>query len=202
MARPVEIDRDQAFRKAGELFWRRGYTATSLNDLLQATGMGKGSFYAAFGSKERLFEAILDWYDETSAAARRRVSETHKGLGALRQFLDSTLIDLSDAKRQRGCLLVNSVVELEGVEPNLHQLASRYLQALEDRCMQYIEEARSAGEIREDVGTTELAALTATLLQGLRVDSRMGRTRESLKQRIDAFLSLISLSPISKNTQR
>ena len=169
MARPVEIDRDQAFRKAGELFWRRGYTATSLNDLLQATGMGKGSFYAAFGSKEGLFEATLDWYHESSAAARRKVSETHKGIGALREFLDATMIEVSEAKRRRGCLLVNSVIELEGVKPDLHRRARRYLQALEDRCMQYLEEARSAGEIREYVGTTELAALTASLLQGLRV---------------------------------
>ena len=197
MARPVEIDRDQAFRKARELFWRRGYRATSLNDLLGATGMGKGSFYAAFGSKEALFEATLNWYHDRSAAARRKVSNTHKGLAALREFLDSTLIDISDARRRRGCLLVNSVVELEGVEPRLHRIANRYLQALEQRCMTYLDEARLAGEIREDLEIAQLAALTASLLQGLRVDSRMGRSRESLGQRIDVFLTLIS-----NNTQR
>ena len=110
----------------------------------------------------------------------------------MREFLDSTLIDVSDARRRRGCLLVNSVIELEGVEPGLHRIANRYLQALEQRCLTYLDEARAAGEIRQDVETAQLAALTATLLQGLRVDSRMGRSRESLKQRIDTFLSLFS----------
>ena len=129
---------------------------------------------------------------ESSAAARTKASGTHKGLAALRGFLDSTLIDVSEAKRRRGCLLVNSVIELEGVEPGLHRTANRYLQALEQRCLDYLDEARAAGEIREDLETTQLAALTATLLQGLRVDSRMGRSRESLRQRVDAFLSLIS----------
>ncbi len=192
MARPVEINRDQAFRRARELFWRRGYRATSLNDLLDATGMGKGSFYAAFGSKEALFEATLDWYHESSVAARSKVSDTHKGLAALHEFIDSTLIDVSEARRRRGCLLVNSVIELEGVEPGLHRIANRYLQALEQRCLDYLEEARVAGEIREDLGTPQLAGLAATLLQGLRVDSRMGRNRESQRQRVDTFLSLIS----------
>ncbi len=194
MARPVEIDRDHAFRKARELFWRRGYRATSLNDLLDATGMGKGSFYAAFGSKEALFEATLDWYHASSAAARRKVNGSHAGLAALREFLDSTLIDVSDARRRRGCLLVNTVVELEGVEPGLHRVAKRYLQALEQRCLDYLNEARAAGEIRSHIETPQLAALTATLLQGLRVDSRMGRSRDSLQERVDAFLSLISNS--------
>ncbi len=191
MARPVQIDRHQAFRKARELFWRRGYRATSLHDLLAATGMGKGSFYAAFGSKQAVFEAALEWYHQHSAAARRRISETHEGLAALREFLDSTLINQPAAGRRRGCLLVNSVIELESVEPELHQLASRYLQELEQRCMTCLQEARAAGELKDNLDTSQLAALTATLLQGLRVDSRMGRSREALRQRVDLFISLI-----------
>ena len=130
MARPVEIDRHQAFRNARELFWRRGYRATSLRDLLEVTGMGKGSFYAAFGSKEALFEATLNWYHERSAVTARGISTKHRGLAALREFLDQTLIDIPAASRRRGCLLVNSVVELEGLEPALHRLANTFLQAL------------------------------------------------------------------------
>ncbi len=202
MPRPIEINRDHAFHKASELFWRRGYRATSLNDLLDVTGMGKGSFYAAFGSKKKLFEATLTWYHKRSTAARRKSSDNHRGLAALREFLDATLIDISDVKRRRGCLLVNSVIELEGVEPELHRLANNYLKALEQRCLAYLEEARVAGEVGADLGTAELAALSATLLQGLRVDSRMGHSREALKQRVNAFLTLISNTPQTNRNHR
>lgn len=190
MARPVEIDRDDALRKALDLFWRKGYRATSLNDLLHATGMGKGSFYAAFGSKQALFECVLERYHAASASATGH--HTRKGLTALRNFLDVTMIKLAPAQRRRGCLLVNSVLELEGVEPQLHKIANRYLQDLESRCLRYLCDAQASGELKQALDPDDLAALTATLLQGLRVDSRMGRSQNQLRQRVDLFISLIA----------
>ncbi|MEM8769691.1 MAG: helix-turn-helix domain-containing protein, partial [Pseudomonadota bacterium] len=145
MARPIEIDREQAFRSARDLFWRRGYRATSLSDLLDATAMGKGSFYAAFQSKEALFRATLAWYRDRAAAAHRRIRESKRGLSALREVLESTLLEVSSEERRRGCLLVNSVLELEGVEPELHEIATRYLSQLEEQCTSYLDEARTLG---------------------------------------------------------
>ena len=190
MARPIEIDRDKAFRKSADLFWRRGYRATSLNDLLDATGMGKGSFYAAFGSKEELFATTLKWYRDR--AFNNGSDLMHQGLAGLRHFLDTTLINIPATKRRCGCLLVNSVVELEGVEPELHRLASNYLSELETRCLAYIGEANGLGEINSQLNVEQLAPLTSTLLQGLRVDSRMRRSRNELAARIDTFIFLVS----------
>ena len=66
MARPVQIDRQRALKAARGVFWRRGYNATSMSHLLDAMGMGAGSFYAAFDNKSRLFARVLDDYTDWS----------------------------------------------------------------------------------------------------------------------------------------
>lgn len=192
MARPVEIDRATATRNARALFWRKGYLATSLRDLLAITHMGKGSFYAAYGSKEALFVQTLDWYHLMSQATRDEVSLTHRGLDALEQFLNITLINVSAQKRKRGCLLVNTVIELEGVEPKLYNRAKEYLQTLENACLDFLLTAKDSGELRKDLKPEDLAQLCATLLQGLRVDARLGYDRALLSQRITLFRQLIA----------
>ena len=64
MARPKEFDPEVAVDRAMDLFWRKGYGATSPNDLVAELGIGKGSLYAAFGSKRALFDLALDRYRE------------------------------------------------------------------------------------------------------------------------------------------
>ncbi|MEM1433544.1 MAG: TetR/AcrR family transcriptional regulator [Pseudomonadota bacterium] len=192
MGRPIEIDREQAFRAALALFWQRGYQGTSLRELLHATGMGKGSFYAAFGSKEALFRSALDWYHQWTLAAKREIAAEHQGLSALRAFLGATLIGVRAPKRRRGCLLVNSVVELAETEPALHRLAARYLRLLEHTCLEYLEQAAAAGELRPALTPATLAPLVATLIEGLRVDARLGTGPGALQQRVDALLELVT----------
>ena len=191
MGRPIQIDRAAAVRKAADVFWRRGYVATSLNDLELATGMGKGSFYAAFGSKQALFESIVESYHQRSVAVIREVGESKQGLAALEEFLRLTMIDVPDAKRRRGCLLVNSVVELDGVHSQLYRRVRGYLLKLEGACLAWLEEARAAGELRADLAPSALAPLVASLLHGLRVDSRLGQRREALRAKVETFVALV-----------
>ena len=197
MARPVQIDRDKAFRNAADLFWQRGYLTTSLADLESATGMGKSSFYAAFGSKQALFEAVVDNYHHRSEALIRDINASYTGLAALRAFIDQTLLQVGTRKRRYGCLLVNSVIELEGVEPTLYRRASEHLQKLEITCQRWLAAAAEEGALNTALNVEELSRLTASLLHGLRVDSRLGHSPEQLTARVGAFFTLISTSPQS-----
>ncbi len=191
MARPIEIDRDKAFRSASELFWRQGYGATSLQHLLEATGMGKGSFYAAFGSKEALFESILDDYQARSSASFERIRSEQKGLAAIRAFISRTLLDVPAARRRKGCLLVNSILELEGVDRRLHGRASDCLDDLRSTLISCFEEARNANELATTESPEALGDLLTTLLQGWRVESRRGVSRQKLQDQAALFFDLI-----------
>lgn len=191
MARPVEIDREQAFDAASELFWRQGYQSTSLQDLLKVTGMGRSSFYAAFQSKEALFESVVCSYGRDFTSLLEKIRAREKGLTAIRTFLDRTLIGPPDSVRCKGCLLVNSVLELEGVDERLHRLAVEYLGELDHAVIGCLEEAERAGQLRDGVDVTAVGRLLTSLIEGWRVASRAGATRQELLSQIEQFLALI-----------
>lgn len=195
MSRPIEIDRDRAFSAAAATFWCRGYRATSLQDLLSATGMGRSSFYAAFGSKEALFEAVIADYRRSFVALLKRSRATRQGLSALEAFLDATLIRIPDAQRRRGCLLVNSVLELEGVDARLHALAVAYLAELDRAVGECLAEAARGAELRPELDPDALAALLVSLIEGWRVASRTGLSRQQLRLQVDRFFELIRRRP-------
>ena len=177
---------------AKEAFWRRGYGATSMNHLLEATGMGSGSFYAAFDSKARLFEMVVDDYSAWCNKQFETFRQQCRGLDVLRAFLEKTLINISDDNRRRGCLLVNSALELEGVEPRLHRLVSAGLGELEREIHRCLVEADAQGQLREEVDIQESVGLLMSLIEGLRVGSRLGLSREEARRRVDAMLAMLS----------
>ena len=192
MARPVEIDRDQAFSAASELFWRQGYVATSLQDLLAATDMGKGSFYAAFDSKEALFEAVLEAYQARSAASFERIRSEQQGLSAIRTFINRTLLDVSATNRRKGCMLVNTLLELEGVDDRLYRRAGQSLEHLKQTLRSCFEEARAAEELTSTESSEVLAGLLTSLLQGWRVESRKGISGSELRRQTTLFFDLVA----------
>ena len=106
MPRVKLFDEEEALKKAMELFWEKGYANTSLCDLTDHLGIGKGSFYATFGSKEALFAASLDLYKK---ASRDKISallssEPDIKIG-LRKFLEFNLEELLKHPEGKGCFI-------------------------------------------------------------------------------------------------
>jgi TetR/AcrR family transcriptional repressor of nem operon len=192
MARPVQIDRAQALKAARDVFWRQGYTATSMSQLLETMGIGSGSFYAAFDNKAKLFERVVDDYTQWSMNQFVKVRHDHRGLEAIRAFLNKTLIDISDSARHKGCLLVNSVLELDDVEPRLYEHVHDALGCLEEMIQQCIDEAITMKALRPDIDEHDAVGLLMSLIQGLRVESRLGLGKEEAQSRVNALLRLVS----------
>ena len=190
MARPVEIDRDQAFQEAYELFWTRGYVSTSLNQLLETLGIGRSSFYAAFNSKEALFVDVLDEYHEQIRQKFARVRDKHEGMAALCTYLYQSGVNVSAAQRRKGCLAINSAVELAGVDDALHDRAVDILRTIETELLQVFEECERLGELTSDQSPAALARTFSIALQGLNVSFRQGFTRSQTKKSVDDLLDL------------
>ena len=190
MARPVEIDRDQAFQQAYELFWYRGYVSTSLNQLLETLGIGRSSFYAAFASKEALFVDVLDEYHEQIRGNFRRIRKKHEGMAALRAYLYQSGVNVSAVQRRKGCLAINSAVELADVDDALHGRAIDILRTIEAELLQIFEECERLGELDTNQSPEALARTFWIALKGLNVSFRQGFTRSQTKQSVDDLLSL------------
>ena len=186
MARPVEFDVEAARESAMILFWRKGYLASSLPELLDAMGISRGSFYAAFEDKRSLFVECLDLFagrtHEMLARGRARMGP----LDALRRFLERNFLRADDRHSRNGCMLVNTVIELAGVDDELSARASAHLQALQadfEACL--LDSGFPKGR------AAELAAFLMTLNEGLRVSTRRNVPRRQQLERIDTAFRLI-----------
>ena len=109
MARLVEFDVSKAQDKALVLFWRKGYQATSLADLLEAMGIGRSSFYAAFGDKRSLFLACLDLFGARTQGILLRTRSDIPPLDLLQNFFERQFVGSGAARAQWGCMLVNTI---------------------------------------------------------------------------------------------
>ena len=170
MARPIEFDRSKALNRALVLFWRQGYQATTLAGLLAAMGISRSSFYAAFTDKRGLFIECLDQFSVRTLELLQSARTQMPPVDALQSFFGRNFISAGGAAAARGhwgCMLVNTVLELAGVDDDLSARASRHLgdmQRVFQACLQ-------------DAGATpaqaeELAAMLMLFNEGVRVSSR------------------------------
>ena len=167
VARPIAFDRPQAVNRALALFWRQGYQATTLADLLQAMGIGRSSFYAAFTDKRTFFTECLDlWATRTLDLLEH--ARTHKPpVDALQDFLERSFVAAPGTKAHWGCMLVNTVLEMAGVDDELAARASRHLEAMQHVFQTCLQDAGAPAARAE-----ELAAMLMLFNEGLRVSSR------------------------------
>ncbi|MFJ9566326.1 TetR/AcrR family transcriptional regulator [Streptomyces fuscichromogenes] len=176
MARIREFDIDQAVDRAMDLFWRRGYAETSLQDLLRELSIGSGSFYAAFGSKEQLYIRSLDRYIHLQGDDLERTLDGGTGIRlAVRKVLTS-LIEADLADPTRGCLVVDTATHCGG-QPSAAERANTGIRQVESLLAGALEQAQTRGEISSDKDPRKLARFLTTVIQGIRVigQARTGR---------------------------
>lgn len=129
MGRPREFDMDQALKGAMGIFWRQGYLATNLPDLLTAMGLTRGSFYKAFTDKESVYLKSLDLYD------REVVSATLEALSTCRNETAAQCLSLLFVPSQQpeiGCFICNAMVEMAPINPVVEERANQMAARLRD----------------------------------------------------------------------
>ena len=193
MARPVEFDRTDALEAAMRLFWIQGYQATSLPGLLDAMGIGRSSFYAAFGGKRSLFVEAVGLFSARTREILMGPSEAEAGLKIIGRFFRETMIDAPRRRVIRGCLMVNTVLEMAEADEELSCFAAEELARVERIFERCFDRAQRAGEYPSQRSTSDLAAHAMVLNQGLRVASRKRVSRSELKQSVETGLSLLGL---------
>lgn len=172
MARAREFELDAATDAAVQLFWQRGYAATSVRDLCDAMGVKPGSFYAAFGSKQACFRAALDRYLVAQGVPRQAGPE------AVRAWLRAIVLP---ARRGKGCLLVNTAVEGPTLEPEIRKLVGERLAAMERFFAACLGSEGSAGVI-------------ASTVIAVHVMARSGATTAKLRELADQGLRAVGLA--------
>ncbi|MFG2818657.1 TetR/AcrR family transcriptional regulator [Kitasatospora sp. NPDC048365] len=192
MARTKEFDPDAALRSALDLFWERGYEATSMADLTERLGIGRASLYATFGSKHELFLRALDRYREVGdGRLLDELSAPGPALPAVRAVVRRFAEEGVHDQRRRGCLVTNTAAELAGHDPDAERRVHASWDRLELLLTSALTRARAQGELPADRDPQALARMLLVLLQGLRVVGRTAGEPARLRQAAEQALTLL-----------
>ena len=176
------------------LFWRKGYAATSIEDLVETLGLSRSSLYGTFGDKHRLFLEALKFYSErVIGATARTLNEAPSPLAGIQALLDDLMAGVDNPSGALGCFMVNSVAELVPYDPEVSALASAYSDSLQDLLAQALAGAGRPHQAARQQTPEQLAAYVFNMIQGLRVLIKSGATREQVQAVRD--ITLKSLQP-------
>lgn len=182
MARTVEYDRDAALDAAMTLFWVKGDHATSLKDLENALQMRPGSIYAAFRSKEALFNEALDQYATRMAAdLRKRIDAAASPLGALADYINE-LSDLAPCDRpSTACMLVKSVLELPA-NTEIRNVVVAHLGEIEQQLVHALGRAVEKSELPANTDTARIARRLQTYIFGLKIQAQRMTNADHMRE--------------------
>jgi len=189
--RPREFDIDVALEQVMEAFWERGYEATTVADLMEATGLQKGSLYKAFGDKHSLYVASLKLYLEQTAQSSRACLRTE---GSPREALEQWFeFATGGCSRDggRGCFGVNALVELGNLDEEVTRLVDGQFRLLGKLFAEVIARGQSLGEFRTDTPAQELADFLGVFLSGLNAKARGPLPRSRAKRLIASALAAL-----------
>lgn len=179
--RPRGFDRDVALQAAMELFWRKGFSATSMADLCAAMGINAPSLYAAFGSKEALYEAALQHY---SHAASPLIWGAFQAAPTARESITGLLMasaaSLPGTDRPPGCMVTLSTAGQEGCT-RLGEVVAQARAEGEAMIVARLERAMAEGELPAGTDVVALAAFYACVQHGMSIEARDGAGREKLE---------------------
>jgi TetR/AcrR family transcriptional regulator, copper-responsive repressor len=191
--RPRAFDPDEALRRALDCFWKRGYSATSLDDLSAAMGMNRPSIYAAFGDKKALYLAATELYQAKSrASSARTFAEAPTIRAGLRQMLSNAIANYTAGDfGQRGCFMVGTAVTEAASEPDVKAVLEASNRELETSLTARFREARTRGEPIGPVSPEVQGRMMTDLIYGLALRARAGAPREDLERAAEASLAAI-----------
>jgi TetR/AcrR family transcriptional regulator, transcriptional repressor for nem operon len=190
MARPREFDEAAALDAAMRCFWARGYEATSIRELADQMGITGASLYNAFGDKRTLYRRALEHYLEQSVRERvGRLESSLPPLATIRAFFDEIIRRSVTDRERRGCMLVNSALEMAPHDPELGKAVANELAFIEGFFRRCVEAGQKDGTISRGQSPEQLARMLLTVLLGIRVLARSRPHQDLLEGAASAALA-------------
>jgi len=186
------FDRAQAVRDAMDVFWRCGYEATGINQLVEATGASRYGLYDEFGDKRGLFLEALDVYVEDVVRRNLGALENEDaGLADIHAYYGRMLGMGASEDNPLGCLMCMTAMTMDGADEAIAERVSGYIERLRSSFARALANAKSAGDISPNADPEALAAFLVGLTQGAAVMDRAGVSGEAIEQQILTGLTVL-----------
>jgi TetR/AcrR family transcriptional repressor of nem operon len=191
VGRPRSFDESVVLGSAMEVFWRKGYESTSLADLMEATGLHKGSLYQAFGDKHSLFiRSLTEFIAQLASTMANCLTSADSGLEGLRNALYYHIdMGINPDGTSNGCFALNSLVESGQDDPEVLNILEHAYQMREKLITETVARAQAEGGLGKTMPAGRIATLIATFEAGLMVELKGPMTAEEAKSQVDDFLA-------------
>lgn len=193
MARTKDFDEQAVLKQAICLFSRKGYAATSMQDLVEALGISRSSLYDTFGDKHQLYlQALKAYIQESLQDLKKQLSSSSSKKEVIRKFLETTVHDLLNDRQKRGCLLTNAGVELATEDKSVRALVCQGEMQTEQLLFQALTEAQKSGEISKRQSAQSLARFLSNTIKGFQVAVKSNRDPAFYEDIINVAVEAIS----------
>jgi TetR/AcrR family transcriptional regulator, transcriptional repressor for nem operon len=193
VARPREFEPNEALSKAMLLFWQKGYLNTSLDDLVQATGVSRYGFYHTFGDKQELFIKAMEHYAGTVINMVLGPMETPEAsVPEIRRYFDFLLANAESSQEQAGCLIGNTAMEMVQADEAIATRINSHFARMRGAFLNALQNAVQRGEISSDIDVEAYADYLVGIAVGYLVCIRAKMSQDALQRFIRTALVELS----------
>lgn len=192
MIRTRTFDPADALNRAVDLFSSKGYSNTSMDDLVQATGASRYGLYGTFGNKRELFEKALEAFaDRMGRRSFLRLLEPDASLADIRRIFDERIEAMCSDREGTGCLLTHTAMELAPRDREIEGVLQRFMKRMSKTFAIGLEAAKEKGEVPASVDVKAAGEFLTGSMFGLAVLARSGFPRDTLDRFVDHALAAL-----------
>ena len=192
MPRVKLFDENEVLKKASELFWKKGYHATSIQDLVSSLGINRGSLYDTYGGKKELFDKAFQLYRKTNTngvvAVLESQNEVKKGF---RNLFEKEINQTISDKDKKGCFVVNTTTELIPGENEMLKILQENKRFFENAFYEFLLKGQQNGEISKNKNLKTISRLFYIFISGLQVVAKVETNPKKLMNSVDEILILL-----------
>lgn len=192
MPRVKLFDENDVLNKAMNLFWKQGYSATSIQDLVSHLGINRASLYDTFGDKERLFLKAFENYRKTNTEGITRFFESQDNVKVgFKKLFEMAIEESVSDKERKGCFVVNTTTELIPGDENIFKILEENCKTFEAMFLDYLKGGEEKCQFKKGKDLAAIATLLFSLYNGLKVVSKVKSNKKELTNSVYQVLSLL-----------
>jgi TetR/AcrR family transcriptional repressor of nem operon len=192
MARPRNFEETDVLDKALNVFWCRGYEATSVQDLVAGLGLNRASLYGTYGDKAALFRQVLERYRDTAQCTTSALLDQARPARQLvRELLEGTVQESLADTQQRGCFMLNAGIELGPHDPAIARIVRDNQQFFEQKLSAVLERGQREGDVSSTHPPEALAAFVFAAVNGIKVLARSNPDAATLQHVVDVTVAAL-----------
>ncbi len=193
MPRTEVFNREQVVAQARDVFWTKGYNGTSMQDLVDATGLNRSSIYNSFGSKMELYQLCLSSYQGSNFEYIQMLFDSAKSpLEGIQKFFANAVVQITTDKKGKGCMIVNCNTEMANQDLDLAHWVGNNQSRMVALFKKAIIQAQEQGQLNTNKDPQVLASYLVSFTQGLRISGTNNKNKKMLQAMVRHVLSTLN----------